>query len=250
MAPASLLRHRYARYGGQCLCIGWMLALLCQVAIAAGDRRDTDLSDADQPVLFDIERLPLRQALEGFFRAAGHSLLYDDAITAGKLAGPLKGEFTPEAALRTLLTGTGIVARRTAPTAWMLLDGSGETGSADTNADAAAGAASATASAAYYAALQRAVTRALCADPVTAPGSYRMALRLFIGSGDTIEKVLLHPTGNALRDQRVQTRLSGLRLSLPLPSGVISPVTLIVLPREAAQSDDCAPPRKPVQDAA
>ncbi len=231
-----------------------MLVLLCHAAIAAEDRHNADPSEADKPRWFDIDRMPLRQALEGFFRTTGHSLLYDDALTSGKQTGPLKGEFTPEAALRTLLSGTGLVARRTAPSAWVLFD------TASPRADDAENASSppdnrqssgpASASTRYYAALQSAVSSALCADPVTTPGPYRMALRLWIGSDNVIQKVLLHPTGDAVRDQHVQMRLKGLRLPVTMPAGVISPVTLVVLPRDPAESGDCAAPRASSPDAA
>jgi len=250
MATAFLSRHHRARFGGQCLYVGWLLALFCHMALAADGRRDVDSAEVDRPRLFDIDRLPLRQALEAFLRTAGQSLLYDDAITAGKEGGPLRGELTPEAALRALLAGTGLIAKRTAPSAWMLLDERSASGSAGEAPDLSDGLGLTTDARAYYGALQSVIGRALCGDPLTTPGGYRMALRIWVGPDNVIERVLLHPTGDAARDQRVLSRLKGLRISVPLPPGIDSPVTLVILPRMPAQSGDCALTRALFPDAA
>jgi len=226
------LPSRYrAASAGPFLLAGWALSLLlCGAAPAAA-------APPPGPLLrFDIERQPLGQALEQYFHTTGQSLLYDDAITAGRQAGPLQGAFTAEAALRALLADTGIVARQTAPGAFMLLE-------------AAAGGPRASkgpspgdrpeAAPAYYAALQASVGRALCGDPLTALGDYRLAARVWIGAEGAVRRVLLHSTGDAVRDRRVETRLLGIRLLEPLPSGVTQPLTLLVLPRASGQSGDC-----------
>ncbi|AOZ03711.1 hypothetical protein BKK81_32395 [Cupriavidus sp. USMAHM13] len=247
MATALLPRPRRVRYGGRCLCIGWVLALLCHLALAAQGMLEAVAPETGATLRFDIGRLPMRQALEQYLRTSGHSLLYDDAITAGKQAGPLRGEFTPEAALRTLLAGSGIVASSTAPAAWVLLDGrAAAAATAGTGAGmpaAAESGAQASGATAYYAVLQVRIGQALCGDPVTMPGSYRLALRLWIGADQAIERVLLHPSGNAVRDQRVQRRLQGLQMPVPVPPGMVQPMTLVILPRAPALSGDCAAAR-------
>ncbi|WP_087724793.1 STN domain-containing protein [Pandoraea sp. PE-S2T-3] len=249
MAFAHIPRQRYTKFGYPCLYIGWLLAALCHVSFAADGGHPIELPDADKPRRFDIGRMPLREALEGFFRVTGHSLLYDDALTAGKRTGPLMGEFTPEAALRTLLSGTGLVARRTAPNAWVLFDTSSRAGDSDISSSAPdvyqVGPEATTQATRYYATLQTAIARTLCMDPMTAPGHYRMALRVWIGADNVIEKVLLHPTGDAGRDSRVQSRLRGLHLTSAMPKGVVSPMTLVILPRSPADSGDCASSTEP-----
>lgn len=247
MATAFLPRPHRVRYGGQCLCIGWVLALLCQMAFAAEGMLEAAAPETGATLRFDIGRLPMRQALEQYLRTSGHSLLYDDAITAGKQAGPLQGEFTPEAALRTLLAGSGIIASRTAPSAWVLLDAraaAGATAGPEAGMPAGEeGGVPASGATAYYAVLQARIGQALCGDPATMPGSYRLALRVWIGADQAIERVLLHPTGNAARDQRIRRRLQGLQVSVPLPPAIAQPMTLLILPRAPAQSGDCAAAR-------
>ncbi|OVZ56926.1 hypothetical protein CDO44_20170 [Pigmentiphaga sp. NML080357] len=204
------------------------------------DEHRPGLDVADRPVSFDIGRQPLRQALEQYFRTTGQSLLYDDAITAGKQAGPLKGEFTPDAALRTLLAGTGIIARQTAPNAFMLLDAHRAAGARETAAAPAGGSQATTAVSAYYAALQAAVGSVLCGDPSTAPGGYRLAARVWIGMDGAVQRVLLHTTGDAARDRRIEARLQGLQMPPHAPAGITQPLTLLVLPRPPEQGGDCA----------
>ena len=76
---------------------------------------------------------------------------------------------------------------------------------------------------AYYAVLQARIGQALCGDPVTMPGSYRRRCASGSARTEAIERVLLHPSGNAVRDQRVQRRLQGLQMPVPVPPGWSSP---------------------------
>jgi hypothetical protein len=205
------------------------------------------VADPAAPMRFDIPRLPLAVALSRFHAQTGQSLLYDDAIAEGRMAGPLQGERTPEAALRELLAGSGIVVRYTSQAAFMLMRPEApDAGSAP--AAAATGTASASASAAtaarrgYYTELQARVTAALCGDPATMPGSYRLALNLWIDAeAPVVERVLLHPTGNERRDARIAARLTGLALASAPPAGLAQPIALLILPRQPAQTGDCRP---------
>lgn len=232
---------------GSQLAAGLMVVavLLSGMPAARADAPRTTAADPAAPMRFDIPRLPLAAALSRFHAQTGQSLLYDDAIAEGRMAGPLQGERTPEAALRELLAGSGIVVRYTSQAAFMLMRPEApDAGSAP--AAAATGTASASAATAarrdYYTELQARVTAALCGDPATMPGSYRLALNLWIDAeAPVVERVLLHPTGNERRDARIAARLTGLALASAPPAGLAQPIALLILPRQPAQTGDCRP---------
>lgn len=70
-------------------------------------------SDFGQPVMLDIPAQPLDQAITELARQSGLSVGGDAALLRGKLAPALRGEYTPEAALNALLSGSGITWRLT-----------------------------------------------------------------------------------------------------------------------------------------
>ena len=66
---------------------------------------------AQQGSEFNIEEQPLATALVEFSNQAGVTVVASSKLTDGKLAGPLSGESNPSTALKTLLDGSGLVAR-------------------------------------------------------------------------------------------------------------------------------------------
>lgn len=218
-----------------CLCIGG-----AGDAAAAQSMRDGDDRPAPQPRLirFDIPRQTLQAALAQYNRLSRQSLLYDHAITEGKMAGPLQGEFTPEAALQSLLAGTGVVIRPTSQSAFMLLGPSANAEQSDLDAGqpVAESQSQATARQGYYARLQAQIMARLCADPQTIPGRYRLAASFWVGPDRIINRVLLHSTGDAARDKRIDALLTGMEVQGIPPIGLIQPITMVVLPR-ASVSD-------------
>lgn len=201
-------------------------------------------ADAAAPMRFDIPRLPLAAALSRFHAVTGLSLLYEDATLEGRSSRALHGEHTPEVALRELLADSAIVAHYTSRSAFMLMrpqvPASAEASGFIAEGEGASAGAARAARRDYYAQLQARVTAALCAEAVTVPGSYRLALNLWIDAqAPTVERVALHSTGNERRDARIAARLTGLSLESAPPDGVVQPITLLILPRQPAQTGDC-----------
>ncbi len=188
---------------------------------------------------FDMPRQHLRAALDRFHLLTGQSLLYDSALVQGKMAGPVRGRFAPEAVLRRLLAGTGIVARYTSDNAFVLLRPTGMERKDQKRPGAPAARASAR-KRAYFSQIQASVHAALCDDRATRPGSYRLALSIWIGADRRLDRVALHPTGDNRRDQRIRELLSGLPVAALPPADVEQPITLLILPRPPAHSGDCA----------
>lgn len=221
------------------------MAMLGLGGIARGASAQPTAVEAEAPAVaagrlrFDIPRQPLQSALTQFHRLTGQSLLYDDQIAEGRMAGPLQGEFTPEAALHRLLAGTGIEARYTSQAAFMLMRETVPDGAASASAPRDSGMPDKAAMQAYYGRLQARVVAVLCGDPKTIPGTYRLALNLWIDAGNAVSRVLLHPTGDGARDARIRHLLHGLALPSEPPAGLAQPVTLLVLPRQPTQTGDC-----------
>lgn len=221
---------------------GWVVVIFLGVGAASGAEEPVTAASNEPlnraPLLhFDMPRQPLKAALGQYHGLTRQSLLYDDAIASGQMVGPLKGDFTSEAALRNLLAGTGIVARYTTRSAFLL--------ERPTHEDAATVARSnvpgttSTEKLAYYVKLQVQITAALCGDPATVPGTYRLAAKFWVGPDRTITRVLFHPTGDALRDGRIRTALMGVTLSTAPPASVSQPFAMIILPRTSTYSGDC-----------
>ena len=75
-------------------------------------------SDARQG--FDIPAQDLRAALEAFDTATGISVLYGSDLAAGRRSSALRGRYAPDAALRLLLEGTGLIAQAVGDKAFVL----------------------------------------------------------------------------------------------------------------------------------
>ena len=190
---------------------------------------------AAEPFLnFNIPEAPLDIALGSFGRVTKEQLLLDASITDGRRSSRVIGRFTPEAALRQMLTGTGLAVRP--------VDGQGYAiiAPARTGSDnAVRGTDSAHRFDAYSAVIQTALGRALCGQLGTAPGGYRTMARLWIGAGGTVDRAeLLTSSGDAGRDALLTERFRGLAIGVP-PAGLPQPITLLVT-SEGAAADYCA----------
>lgn len=70
---------------------------------------------------FNIFGQSLSQALRTFAEVSGEDIVFTEELVAGLAAAELRGTFTPEAALERLLQGSGLIARRSASGALMIM---------------------------------------------------------------------------------------------------------------------------------
>jgi len=152
----------------------------------------------------------------------------------------VRGEFTPEDALRRLLAGTGLRERYTSDKAFTLMPAvDTDIGIANMAPSAAPAETADTVVVSYGAALQAAVEAALCRTPLTRPGEYRLALQVWVdGSGQLHRLRLLGSTGREERDKAVESILGGLHVDPP-PPGLAQPLTLLLLPAGASRPAHC-----------
>ncbi|MGJ7546784.1 secretin and TonB N-terminal domain-containing protein [Variovorax sp. LT1R16] len=190
---------------------------------------------------FDIPAQALQAALESFIAETAHSGLYDSALVAGLRSIEVKGRMAPEAALRRLVGGTGLQVRYASGDTFSLVAGARSEPLEPSPAPAAAPPQAAALKVQYYSAVQASLRQAFCADALTVPGSYRLALSLWARPSGTVDRVqLLSSTGSAQRDARIVALVHALRLpSLPSEAGVRQPLTMVVTPRSSGSELEC-----------
>jgi hypothetical protein len=214
----------------------WGLALACCLGLLAGTgggswaAGERSAADPAMPLAFDILPQPLPKALAAFSAASGIEVLVDARNAEGRQSLGVRGLMTPRQALLTLLSGTSLAVEELAP----------ETVTLKRSRQPAGPRAPAVADPPYFAVVQRAVLRALCRVAETAPGGYRLALRLQIDPTGVVSRwKLLDSTGNADRDRAFAVALSGLDIGEPPPPDLPQPVALVILPQASRDPVDC-----------
>lgn len=214
--------RRTARGRWRGACVALMLALMPVAAVA-------QTAPAPAVVEYDIPAEDLARALNAYAAASGLQVLYESALAAGRHSVAVKGRMTPDAALAQLLTGSGLVGRRTDSDAITLF--------AERRTDVAP--APAPPDPRFLGALQGAVLGALCGANETRPGTYRAALQLWITPGGLIARAaLLSSTGDVRRDAALPRQLAGAEVGAP-PPGLGQPVTLVIGPRGDGARAEC-----------
>jgi TonB family protein len=197
--------------------------LLFTVALGNG-------AQAAQTVDFDIPAQPLAAALNAFGAATRVPIFVDAELTSGRRSIALKGAFTPEAGLQSLLAGTGLAASPVEGQGFTLalLPLSGE-GSAAVVGDSISP--SVLRFGAYSAAIQGALQSTICLRAETRPGTYRTLVSLWITPTGSVNRAeLLTSTGDAGRDVVLSDALRNLEMGAPPPPGMPQPVTILLAP--------------------
>jgi hypothetical protein len=182
---------------------------------------------AEESVSFDIPSQPLAKALYAFSAATGIEVLVDARQAAGHRAPDLKGSLPAHQALATLLAGSNLVAREFGKGTVMLaaMSPAAAPGLDDQR---------------YFADVQRAVVHALCADPRTSPGRYRLALKLWVGpSGEVTRAKRLDTTGDRVRDDALDTVIPRISVGKSPPPLLAQPIALVVSPSYTGTTTGC-----------
>jgi len=207
--------------------------LLLPIAPAASqDLRAAAEQAAPRTIVYDIPSQELAKALNNYAAASGIQVLYETSLTTGRRSATVKGSFSPEAALQALLAGSGLIGRRTDFDAFTITPVSPD--------NAAATPTQVQPPARFLAALQAGMLDALCRTDETRPGTYQIAVQIWINSDSNIERaVLLATTGDVHRDQALSRALRNVAIGMPPPPGMAQPVTLTIQPRSPLQGDEC-----------
>lgn len=225
------VRLSFFRLGLRLVALAALLAGQASASLAAEPLK----VDPQARIELDIAAQDLVGALDAFSRQTGMAVLVDRDLTRARRSLAVQGRYRPSEALGLLLTGSGLMARYARADAFTLqvaqVSGASPRGSAG-KGGALAGS--------YARAIQQAIERALCAVPLTRPGSYRALLQVWIGPGGELQHSrLVSSTGNVQRDGALVERLRTVRVEQAAPSSLRQPVTLLLTPDSSGTSMDC-----------
>jgi hypothetical protein len=201
-----------------------------------------DKAEANEAMAFDIPPQPLLTALRAYSETTGQAVLVDNTLAAGRQSPGVRGNFDQLEALRRLLAGTGLVASYSSDQAFTLkLASSSEpvatAGRERSEVTVSEGIEAVTER--YAGKIQRLIEVALCQSESTRPGSYRLAMQIWIASSGKVERSRLLTPMNDDRGNKVRAALNTLLLDPP-PAGMPQPVTLLLLPGREVPSSACA----------
>lgn len=228
---------------GRSLCIAATLSLLAGAVLTSHRAAafestlpatsSTAAAEAGGLLAFDIPVQPLASALDAYGVTAHREVLYDGRLAIGRQSAGVRGSFTPEAALKRLLEGTGLSPRYMAADAFVLV-ADDDRSSLQTNT------APPDVVTRYYGRIQASLRRALCANIYTRPGDYRVAIGFRIGPSGIVSRAeLLSSSGDHDRDTTIAKAVSELAIGVAPPQGFAQPVILIITPQSQASVRDC-----------
>ncbi|GFZ88090.1 STN domain-containing protein [Dyella caseinilytica] len=222
------------------LVLGSALTVLSPVA--AGDAAYQAVPAANEPagqfevgntIAFDIPPQPLLTALRAYSELTGQAVLVDNVLATGRQSPGVRGEFDRIEALTRLLAGTGLVASYSSDEAFTLkLAESGETGviAAQEKPEAMQVGGIDAVTERYAGKIQHPIETALCQSDRTRPGTYRLAMQIWVAPSGKVERTqLLTSMRNTQRENEVRNALDSLTLDPP-PVDMPQPITLLLLP--------------------
>jgi hypothetical protein len=201
-----------------------LLIVLSGILIAAawpGLAKDHDVV-SNEFVELDIPEQPLAAALERFMALSNVTIVVDSAIIGASRSNAVRGAFSPDGALQSLLEGTGLDSRHIGPGAYTLVP-LPQSAEARPRLPRFAD---------YAAAVQRAVIATLCRRDDTIPDRYRAVIRLWLRpEGKAMRGELAISTGSPSRDTAITDTLQRVDVGMPVPAGLPQPIKLAILPR-------------------
>lgn len=209
------------------------LASFPSAADSLQDHVDADVAGESQGgyTNFAIPPQSLVTALSAYSEATGLAVLADGALMAGRSSPGVQGIFTAPEALRQLLRGTGLMAHYTSAGAFTVLPAG--------KAAVAAADAPPVLTRRHVSLIQERLEQTLCRSPATHPGTYRLALQIWIGVAGRVTRLrLLGSTGSHRRDAAVTSLISG--MAFDTGAGALpQPITILLRPDTGSRSFDC-----------
>lgn len=228
-----------------CLVAGVALVSTTAVQGAVAEDRHDGAADPAKPIVFDLPAQPLASALESYSIASGWQVIYNASLAIGRRSNDVKGDFTPDAALRRLLAGTGLIPRFKAADGVLLVPDPAATLAPDEIADNIDPSLRD-----YYGRIQTGLKRAFCASPQIRAGSYRISFGFWIGSSGTVTRMaLLGSTGRADIDESFDRAVRSLSVGAAPPAGFTQPVVLLVTPDLVGKCDAVDARMQPIRAA-
>lgn len=188
---------------------------------------------------FDIVPQPLEAALDVFSSTSNVQVLYETSLTSGRHSANVQGVFTPEAALKAMLAGSGLIAWHTTQDSFSLVPRQNVASLGD-NAPGRSPPEIARYGH-FLGVVQAGLLDALCRNAQTRPGQYKVAIRFTVGSsGEVLLTSLVSSTGDRKRDAQIVAAVERLTVSEAPPSQLPQPITMVIAPRPPDLTGDCA----------
>jgi hypothetical protein len=182
-------------------------------------------------MVFNIAAQPLTSALDTYSAVTGLQVVYDGSLAIGLRSKPVVGSMAPDAALRDLIEGTGLVAVYAGNT-FTIVPKPADQSHATVSIDGFMP---------YLGAIQGRVEHAFCQSPLTRPGRYRIKVKFWIGpGGEILQPQLLSSTDDGARDEAIQHTLARLAIDRSPPPGMPQPIVMAISSRSLADTGDCA----------
>jgi TonB family protein len=218
---------RAATHSLLCKLLAWASILLITASSALAQENAPQL-------VFDIPAQPLDAALNAYIGVSGAQVLYETALTAGRRSTQVEGRLAPDVALHTLLVGTGLVERRTDADAFIVT-------AAPEAQQTGASATAVARDSRFIGAVQAGILGALCGNPQTRPGGYKIAIEVWISPSGAVQRTeLIGSTGDATRDAALGNALQGATVEAAPPAGMPQPLVMMIAPRQPNKTGDCA----------
>jgi hypothetical protein len=196
---------------------------------------------------FDVPAQPLSDALSAYGHIAERLVIAPSRYVNGLMSAALNGDYSPREALQRLLAGTGLQASFANADEAIIIPLPQTAQQNEASAPAAVTASAidgVTAGGDYrtYAAMvQTRLTEALCASPLTRPGSYRLVAQfLLAGTGVVKASRILASTGMPERDAAIERVMAALVLDAAPPASLPEPVTILLRPQGNGVGTDCS----------
>ncbi|HVI53696.1 MAG TPA: STN domain-containing protein [Luteibacter sp.] len=207
--------------------------LFASPPLAAQTRTPAEASQGSEethaPTRFDIDAQPLATALRGYSEATGIAVLFDGALVEGRSSPGIHGVVDARDALRVLLVGTGLSAHFSSMNAFTVTADPATVTEANRVAKADSSDDAPSLGSRDAAMIQAAIEAALCAHVATRPGSFRLAMQVWIDATGAIDDVAaLAPSDDPQRDTQVLAALRGVRVAPSMSR--FSPVTVLLTP--------------------
>jgi hypothetical protein len=200
------------------------------IASLVGAIMATSASAVDTRFHFDIPAQPLETALAAYMAVTAVETIYDSEVLGARRSTAVKGVLAADVALRVLLEGSGLSEISTG-NAFAVVD---------VPRGPRYGGARLSEFGPYYSSLQDGIARSFCRHAETVPGGFRAIIRFAIGSSGELRNLrLLNSTGDLRRDSIITDELRTVSFEAP-PANMPQPVTMMVAPRAAARTGDCA----------
>jgi Secretin and TonB N terminus short domain/TonB C terminal len=231
----------------RCLIVAcWLAAFAVAVPAWASDEKPAAAGEGRQ-LAFAILPQPLDLALDAYSATTHVHILYDSSLASGRMSDGVTGKFTPEAALQTLLKGTGLAVRYTTSKDIVLMPQAPE----DAPPGPAAAAVEGTllsldtlqveggseigggADYRLYAGIVQAdIQAALHQDSRTRSGSYSIGVKLWVDhSGAILRSEIFRSSGDTERDTLISYALRSVTISKAPPPNMPQPVSVMIVAR-------------------